>query len=165
MAPPSGPTTPPPGTPTPAPSPGAPGAPATTFPAPGREITGEEAVKSFGPYFFNSEFSDCAAGNWPACTVENRYDHGSDGTFVYRRCTPTSGADINYVNSYQVVGALQRADGSWVVEYTTAGGDGFYHWEVAQSGIVQGYYSFRGGAPELMQNYVWRQPANMGSCI
>ena len=163
---PTTPITPLPGAPAPsAPAPTGPGAPAAPFPAPGRDLTGTEAIQSFGPFFFNAEFSDCAAGNWPACTVENRYGHAQDGTFVYRRCTPTVGADINFVDSYQIVGALHRADGSWVVEYTTAGGDGFYHWEVAQSGLVQGYYQFNGGAPETFRNYVWRRPANLGNCV
>lgn len=165
VAPPA-PTAPLPGSPAPtSPAPTAPGAPAAPFPAPGRDLTGTEAVQSFGPFFFNAEFSDCAAGNWPACTVENRYGHGQDGTFVYRRCTPTVGADINFVDSYQIVGALHRADGSWVIEYTTTNGSGFYHWEVAQNGLVQGYYRFNGGPPETFQNYVWRQPANLGGCV
>lgn len=154
--------------PAPAPAPAAPTPPPTAqppFAAPGRELTGQEAVQSFGQYFFNGEFSDCAAGNWPACTVENRYDHGQDGTFIYRRCTPTSGSDINFVDAYVIVGAVQHADGSWVVEYTTSGGDGFYHWEVGQDRAVNGYYSYKGGAPELLQGYLWRQPATFSGCV
>lgn len=155
-----------PGTP-PSSGPGTPpdSGPPKNFPAPGRDLTGQEALASFGPYFFNSEFSDCFAGSWPACTIEHRYGHGSDGTFVHRRCTPTSGSDVNFVDAYQVVGALHRADGSWVVEYTTQDGAGFYHWEVAQNGLAQGDYRYLNGEPEPLRDYVWRQPANMGRCV
>jgi len=145
-------------------TPGGTTTPAPLFPAPGRELSGQEAIASMGKYFVNSEFSDCPAGHWPSCTVEQRYEHLEDGTFIYRRCTPTSGSDINYVNAYQVTGAAQHADGSWVIEYATGGGDGFYHWEVGQNGVVNGYYQFQGGSPEVMTNYVWRQPAYAADC-
>lgn len=149
--------TPTPATPTPAPA-------TPLFTAPGRQLTGNEAFESIKGYFLNSEFSDCAAGRWPACTVENRYEHMPDGSFEYRRCTPVSGSDINTVGSYQVVGVQQNADGSWVIEYTSQGGASFYHWEVGVSGTVNGYYAYNGTVTETMANYLWRQPARPGSC-
>jgi hypothetical protein len=134
------------------------------FTPPGKDLTGQAAFQSFQTYFLNSEFSDCQAGHWPTCAVENRYDHGSDGTFVYRRCTPTSDADINYVGAYTITGAEQHADGSWIIEYTNQNGAGFYHWEVSTAGTVNGYYIYNGGSPEYLTGYFWRQPADLGDC-
>jgi hypothetical protein len=134
------------------------------FNPPGHELTGQAAYDNFKQYFLNSEFSDCQAGHWPSCSVENRYEHGSDGTFEYRRCTPTSDADINFVDSYTVTGANQHADGSWVIEYTDQNGVGFYHREVATNGTVNGYYIYNGGSPESLTGYFWRQPADLGDC-
>lgn len=160
---PPAPTAPAPTTPAPAP---APTAPAQPFTAPGQVLTGQAAIDSFGKYFFNSQFSDCFAGRWPACTVEERYDHFENGGFTYRRCTPTSGSDINYVSSYQIVGAQQNADGSWVVEYRTQGNSfqDLYHWEVGQNGIANGYYVAPDGGQQQLLNYQWRQPAYAANC-
>lgn len=150
--------------PTPAPANPTP-APATPlFKAPGRVLTGTEAFESIKGYFLNSEFSDCQAGRWPTCQVENRYEHMPDFSFEYRRCTPVSGSDINTVGSYTVVGAQQNADGSWVIEYTSQGGASFYHWEVGLNGVVNGYYAYNGTVTETMANYYWRTPARPGSC-
>lgn len=152
------------GNPTPAPSNPTPAPVTPLFPPPGRVLTGNEAFESIKQYFLNSEFSDCQAGRWPTCQVENRYEHMPDGSFEYRRCTPVSGSDINTVGSYTVVGVQQNADGSWVIEYTSQGGASFYHWEVGTNGVVNGYYAFNGQVTETMANYYWRTPARPGSC-
>ena len=140
------------------------GAPTPLFAPPGQELTGQPAFDSFKQYFLNAEFTDCKAGHWPTCAVENRYEHAADGSFEYHRCTPTSGSDINFYDAYQVVGAAQHADGAWVVEYTDQNGAGFYHWEVGTDGTVNGYYEFNGGGPEALTGYYWRQPAHLGDC-
>jgi hypothetical protein len=145
-------------------SPSGPPSPQPLFAPPGRELTGSEAFNSISKYFLNSEFSDCAGGRWPTCSVENRYEHGSNGEFEYHRCTPTSGSDINFYDSFQVTGAEQAPDGSWKIEYTDQQGAGFYHWEVSTTGAVNGYYSYQDGQPEQLLNYVWRQPAHLGDC-
>lgn len=80
------------------------------------------------------------------------------------RCQWASGSDINFYDSIHVTGAEQAADGSWKIEYTTAEGRGFYHWEVSATGAVNGYYSFEHGSPEQLLNLVWRQPAHLGDC-
>lgn len=134
------------------------------FPAPGKVVTGMDAFNAIKPYFLNSEFSDCAAGRWPTCQVENRYEHAADFSWEYRRCTPVSGSDINTVGAYTVTGVQQNADGSWVVEYTAPGSANFYHWEVGQNGIANGYYAYNGTVTETMANYVWRTPARLGDC-
>jgi hypothetical protein len=142
---------------------GSPGSP-PLFTPPGTELTGQAAFDNFKRYFFNSEFSDCQAGRWPACSVENRYEHGSDSSFQYHRCTPTSGSDVNFYEYFFVTGAAQHADGSWIVEYTDQGGAGLYHWEVNQDGTVNGYYQYMGGPPDYLTGYYWRQPAHLGDC-
>jgi hypothetical protein len=145
----------------PAPTPG----PAPLFAAPGRLLIGNEAFNSISKYFLNSEFSDCAVGRWPYCAVENRYEHGPEGSWEYHRCTPTSGSDINaYRSDLKVVGVEQAADGSWKIEYTVNEGQGFYHWEISTTGAVNGYYSFNGGPQEQLPGLIWRQPAHLGDC-
>lgn len=149
-------------TPAPAPPPGT--TPAPPFAAPGTELSGDAAFANIRPYFLDSEFSDCPGGRWPACTVENRYEHTASGNWEYHRCTPTSGSDINAYDNATLTGAAQHADGSWAVEYRTGTG-GFYHWEVGQDRIVNGYYEFpQGSNRETMTGYVWRQPAHPGDC-
>lgn len=145
--------------------------PQPRFAPPGRDLSGTEAANSFGKYFFTSEFSNCAAGNWPACAVEERYEPVSQGEFEYHRCTPTSGSDINFHSGYEIVGAEQKADGAWVVEYRDRPDQaddsrGPYHWEVATNGTVKGYYQFPFGTGEkqFLADFVWRQPAKLGSC-
>ena len=111
------------------------------FDPPGRDLSGQDAAPFLQRYFLDSRFTDCPAG-WPNCSVEERYVHCPDGTFRYRRLTPTSGSDINTVGSYRVTGALVHADGSWIVEVqtTTYEVQHFYHWEVGQDGTVVGSY-------------------------
>lgn len=154
-----------PGGTTPAPPPPAPGTtPAPPFAAPGTELSGDAAFANIKPYFLDSEFSDCPGGRWPVCTVEHRYEHTASGQWEYHRCTPTSGSDINAYDNAVLTGAAQHADGSWAVEYRTGTG-GFYHWEVGQDRIVNGYYEFpQGSNRETMTGYVWRQPAHSGDC-
>jgi hypothetical protein len=139
-------------------------APGPLFAPPGHELSGQAAFDSFKQYFLNSEFTDCQVGHWPSCAVENRYEHASNGSFEYHRCTPTSGSDINFYDSYQVTGAAQHANGAWVVEYTDQNGAGFYHWEAGTDGTVNGYYQYHGGSPEALTGYYWRQPAHLGDC-
>lgn len=134
------------------------------YPVPGKVVTGMDAFNAIKPYFLNSEFSDCAAGRWPTCQVENRYEHAADFSWEYRRCTPVSGSDINTVGAYTVTGVQQNADGSWVVEYTAPGSANFYHWEVGQNGIANGYYAYNGTVTETMANYIVRTPARLGDC-
>jgi len=145
-------------------SPTGPSGPRPLFTPPGRVLTGTEAFNSISTYFLNSEFSDCAGGRWPMCSVENRYEHGASGAFEYHRCQWASGSDINFYDSIHVTGAEQAPDGSWKIEYTDQSGKGFYHWEVSTTGAVNGYYSFERGPPEQLLNLVWRQPAHLGDC-
>lgn len=102
--------TPPPTTPT---------TPGTTplFTAPGVDSTGNAAWEAVKGYFANSTLTDCPAG-WPNCPVEQRYGYFADGTTWYCRLTSTSGSDIrSQATITQIVGAEQKADGSWAVSY------------------------------------------------
>jgi hypothetical protein len=122
-------------------------------------------VSHLAPFFLSSRFTDCAAGEWPACAVELRYDHCTDGGWSFRRLTPTAGADITSVGRYVVTGALARTDGSWGIEYLSelAGGStSFYSWDVAADGRVTGRYWAPGAAPpepptELLGPFVHRK--------
>jgi hypothetical protein len=120
------------------------------FEAPGRKLTGNEAVPFLQKYLFNSTFTDCPAG-WPNCSVEQRYSHTSGGSFYYCRLTSVSGADIiNGAKAYQVQNAVVEADGSWTFneQVENSGGSSFYEWHVATNGAVNGAYQFNGGAFE-----------------
>jgi hypothetical protein len=132
------------------------------FTPPGRELSGNEAFNSFSRYFLNSRFTDCPAG-WPNCSVEERYVHCPNGGWQYHRYTPTSGSDINSYGTFQVTGAAQHADGSWVVEYneTAYGYTHFYHWEVSTNGSTVGSYD---GSP-LGIAFKWEPgPGTSTSC-
>lgn len=133
------------------------GGTAPRFAVPAGPLTGEAAWNHIQGYFLNSAFSDCAAGVWPACAVENRYVHCPNFSWQYRRATPVHGADINSYYAFTVSGAEVAADGSWGVSYTTTTG-GNYAWRVGQNGIANGEYAF-GGSYEAMPNYFWSQPA------
>lgn len=137
-------TTPTPATPT---TPTVP-SPAPLFAAPAQELTGQPALDHVSRYFLNSRFTDCPAG-WPACAVEERYRACPDGSWGYNRLTPTSGADINSVGTYQVTGAVARTDGSWGVEYLVSAYDAtsFYSWNVSAAGAVTGAYWAPGSLP------------------
>jgi hypothetical protein len=126
------------------------------------ELTGQAAFDHFKHYFYNSEFSDCQAGRWPACSVENRYEHGSDSTFEYHHCPPTGGTDVT--SYFLLTAEAQHADGAWTVEYITQGGASFYHWDVNIDGTITGYYQYMGGSPQYLTGYYWRQPAHFGGC-
>lgn len=120
------------------------------FEAPGRRLTGNEAVPFLEKYLFNSTFTDCPAG-WPNCSVEQRYSHTSGGSFYYCRLTSVSGADIiNGAKAYQVQNVVVEADGSWTFneQVENSGGSSFYEWHVATNGAVNGAYQFNGGAFE-----------------
>ena len=80
------------------------------FEPPGRQLEGQEAVPFLQRYFINSRFTDCPAG-WPACSVEERYNHCPDGSWEYHRLTPSPGSDINSYGTYNVTGARVNPDG------------------------------------------------------
>lgn len=127
------------------------------FPAPGRELTGTEAFNYISPYFLNSAFSDCAAGPWPKCTVEQRYVHCPNFSWRYMR-TSGLGSDINSYDNFTVSGVTVYADGSWAVSYTTGTG-GNYVWRVGTNGVVGGSYQFGANPVEDLGTMVWSQPA------
>jgi hypothetical protein len=132
------------------------------FEPPGRQLEGQEAVPFLQRYFINSRFTDCPAG-WPACSVEERYNHCPDGSWEYHRLTPSPGSDINSYGTYNVTGARVNPDGSWIVEYNHSGygQTHFYHWEVATNGRVLGTYD--NNTAEPLGPLQWQQPANCGS--
>jgi hypothetical protein len=157
----------PPTAPAPAPAPPAPGA-QPLFAKPPAEQTGQPAFDGFKRYFLDSRFTDCPPG-WPACAVEERYNHCPDGSWEYHRLTPTSGSDINAYGSYQVTGAAYHVDGSWAVEYVvTTSAQSFYSWRVAADGTVTGGYWAPGSAPppappsQQLGPLRWQQPARCG---
>lgn len=127
------------------------------FAVPSAPLIGDAAWNHIKGYFLNSAFSDCAAGVWPSCAVENRYVHCPDFSWQYRRATPSNGSDINSYYSFTVSGAEVAADGSWGVQYYTSTG-GNYVWRVGQNGIANGEYSYS-TTYETMPNYFWSQPA------
>jgi hypothetical protein len=133
------------------------------FEAPGRQLEGQETAPFLQRYFINSRFTDCPGAGWPACSVEERYNHCPDGSWEYHRLTPTSGSDINSYASIQVTGARVNADGSWIVEYTENGYGvtHFYHWEIATNGRVLGTYDNNTAQP--LGPFQYQQPANCGS--
>lgn len=94
-----------------------PPSPPPLFTAPGVDRTGNEAWEAIKGYFANSTVTDCVAG-WPNCAVETRYGYFESGTHWYCRLTPNSGSDIKSVGTIQeIVGAGQKADGSWAVSF------------------------------------------------
>lgn len=150
--------------PAPAPAPG----PQPLFAKPPAEQTGQPAYDGFKQYFLNSRFTDCPAG-WPACAVEERYNHCPDGSWEYHRLTPTSGSDINAYGTYTVTGAAYHVDGSWAVEYVvTTSAQSFYSWRIAADGTVTGAYWAPGSAPppapasQQLGPLRWQQPARCG---
>jgi hypothetical protein len=143
--------------------------PQPLFEKPSGELTGQDAFNHFSRYFLNSRFTDCPAG-WPACAVEERYDHCSSGAWAYHRYTPSSGSDINSYGTYQVTGAVAHADGSWLVEYHAYAysTDTFYSWDVAADGTVIGRYWGPGNFPPNPPNQNlgplrWKQPTDCGA--
>jgi len=132
------------------------------FDPPGKQLEGQDAVPFLQRYFVDSRFTDCPAG-WPACSVEERYNHCPDGSWEYHRLTPTSGSDINSYGSYSVTGARVNPDGSWIVEYnhTGYGQTHFYHWEVATNGRVIGTYD--NNTAEPLGPLQWQKPAGCGA--
>lgn len=134
------PVTPPPTTP-----PGT--TPPPLFEAQASPLEGEAAFNHISRYFLNSRFTDCAAGAWPACAVEERYNHCPDETWQYYRLTPTSGSDINAVGSFQVTGAAVGANGSWGVSYYVPTYGSNYRWDVAVDGTARGAYWAPGNDP------------------
>jgi hypothetical protein len=158
----------PPAPPAPAPTPPVPApAPQPLFAKPPAEQSGQPAYDGFKQYFLNSRFTDCPAG-WPACAVEERYNHCPDGSWEYHRLTPTSGSDINAYGTYTVTGAAYHVDGSWAVEYiVNSSAQSFYSWSVAADGTVTGLYWAPGTAPpapasQQLGPLRWQQPARCG---
>jgi hypothetical protein len=138
-----------------APTPGTPTPPAAAdgppFAPPGHDITGTEAANAILPFLAGSTFTDCPTG-FPTCPYEERYGHFGDGSMYYCRLTPTSGSDIiNAAHPYQIIGADQKADGSWaatlkIVSY----GDAltYYTWTVTSAGVATGLYWGPGASPQ-----------------
>lgn len=126
-----------PGAPTP-PAPTTPTTPGPTplFTAPGVDSTGNAAWEAVKGYFSNSTLTDCPAG-WPNCPVEQRYGYFENATTWYCRLTNNSGSDIrSQATIQQIVGAEQKADGSWAVSYLDEayGYQHYYTVRVAASG-------------------------------
>jgi hypothetical protein len=139
------------------------------FARPSGELTGEAAFDHFSRYFLNSRFTDCPAG-WPACAVEERYDHCSNYSWAYHRYTPTSGSDINSYGNYTVTGAAAHPDSSWQVEYVVDayGSQSFYSWDVAADGSIAGRYWAPGNAPpnppdQALGPLRYKQPTDCGA--
>jgi len=134
------------------------------FEKPPGELTGEAAFAHISRYFVDSRFTDCPAG-WPACAVEERYNHcaggGQTGNQEYHRYTPSSGSDINAYGQYQVTGAAAHPDGSWGVEYNlfAYGNQTFYSWNVAADGTVRGVYTGPSGEQQQLGPLQWQQPS------
>lgn len=141
-----------PGTPTP----GTPARP--LFEAPGRDLVGNDAVAHVSRYLLNSAFSDCAAGPWPYCAVENRYVHCPGGGWLRQRASNSPGSDINSYGDFQITGLSVKADGSWAVSYGTNYGNAYY-WEVSTDGVVHGTYYWKNDPPEPLGPLYWSQPA------
>lgn len=145
-----------PGTPTAgAPTPGAPTTPGPVdgppFAPPGRDLTGTEAANKILPFLANSTFTDCVTG-WPTCAVEERYGHFADATMFYCRLTATSGSDIiNAGHQFQIIGADQKADGSWAVttQIASYGSTTYYTWTVSTTGVTTGLYWGPGSDPRV----------------
>lgn len=139
--------TPAPGTPTTPPA-----ADGPPFSPPGRDITGTEAANALLKYLANSTFTDCVTG-WPTCAVESRYGHFADGSMYYCRLTSSSGSDIiNSAHPFQIIGADQKADGSWAVTLqVTSYGDAltYYTWSVSTAGVATGLYWGPGKDPRM----------------
>ncbi len=136
-------------------TPTAPTPPAATdgppFSPPGHDLTGTEAANAILPFLANSTFTDCVTG-FPTCAYEERYGHFADGTMYYCRLTPTSGSDIiNAGHAFQIIGADQKADGSWAVTLKVVSyGDAltYYTWSVTTGGVATGLYWGPGANPQ-----------------
>lgn len=128
------------------------------FPAPGRDMVGEEAFTAIKGFFFNSAFSNCAAGPWPLCPVEERYVHCPAFTWLYQRTSGT-GADIDSRFQAMIVqGAEYKADGSWGVQYDIPSSPATYIWRVTPYGVANGEYYYNGSMTPIGP-MVWSQPA------
>ena len=138
--------------------------PSGPFEKPPGELSGDPAFAHISRYFANSRFTDCPPG-WPACAVEERYNHcaggGQAGNQEYHRLTPSSGSDIHSYGEYLVTGAAAHPDGSWGVEYKlfAYGNETFYSWNVAANGTVTGLYRGPGGGQEQLGPLQWQQPS------
>lgn len=138
-----------------APTPGAPTAPGPTdgppFAPPGKDLTGSPAANAILPFLANSTFTDCVTG-WPTCAVEERYGHFADATMFYCRLTSSSGSDIvNQGRAFQIIGADQKADGSWAATIQVASYDNqavYYTWNVSTTGVANGLYWGPGASPQ-----------------
>lgn len=159
-----------PGTGTPPPGGGTPppdgGTPPPLFTAPGVDSTGNPAWEAVRGYFANSTLTDCPAG-WPNCSVEERYGIFENGTQWYCRLTPTSQSDIRSVsNIVNIIGAEQKADGSWGVSYQVNSYDNLHQYTVRVaangSAIVQWWGSgadFSGPPSEVKTGLQWMRGA------
>jgi hypothetical protein len=138
--------------------------PSGLFEKPAGELSGDAAFSHIQRYFVDSRFTDCPAG-WPACSVEERYNHcaggGRTGKQEYHRLTLTSGAAINSSGTYTVTGAAAHPDGSWAVQYVldASGKQWLYSWNVAANGTVTGTYTDPNGARQALGPLRWQQPS------
>lgn len=130
--------------------------PGPLFAAPGRDLVGNEAFNHLSQYFLNSALSDCQAGPWPLCAVEERYAHCPNGYWLYQRTSGT-GADINSGGNFTVTGANVFANGAWAVSYDNNYGAS-YIWQVDVNGIATGTYIFGGSSSPIGPMY-WSRPA------
>ncbi len=120
------------------------------FSPPGHDITGTEAASAILPFLANSTFTDCPAG-FPSCAVEERYGHFADGTMYYCRLTPGHGSDIiNAGHAFQIIGADQKADGSWAATLKVVSYDAltYYTWTVTAAGVATALYWGPGSSPQ-----------------
>jgi hypothetical protein len=134
-------TTPPPTTPG--------GGTQPLFVAPGVDRVGNEAWDAVKGYFANSTLTDCPAG-WPNCPVEQRFGFFDSGTTWYCRLTNNAGSDIrSQATITGIVGAEQKADGSWAVSYQDEayGYNHFYTVRVAANGAGTVQYWASGADP------------------
>lgn len=119
------------------------------FTAPGVDSTGNAAWEAVKGYFANSTLTDCPAG-WPNCPVEQRFGYFDSGTTWYCRLTNNSGSDIKSQGTIVgIVGAEQKADGSWAVSYQDEayGYNHYYTVRVAANGAGSVQYWASGVDP------------------
>ncbi len=119
------------------------------FVAPGVDSTGNAAWEAVKGYFANSTLTDCPAG-WPNCPVEQRYGFFENGTTWYCRLTNNAGSDIrSQATITGIVGAEQKADGSWAVSYQdeSYGYNHYYTVRVAANGAGTVQYWASGADP------------------
>lgn len=143
-----------------------PATPVGLFAAPGVDRIGNDAWEAIKGYFLDSTFTNCPGG-WSTCGAEERYGHFANYTTVYCRLSAIGGDITNYPKPMEIIGAEQKADGSWGVSYYFDygdGGDRVYTWYVQPDGSASGRYWYNRNpntdAPtEVMTGMVWLRGA------